>query len=54
MASSVCEQIGLDFSDGHLPPEELNRQLRLQKAAAQKLKAPVNEISTRQEKAALK
>jgi len=54
MASSAGEQVGLDFSDGHLSPEELNRQLRLKKAAAQKLKAPVHKISMSEENAALK
>ena len=54
MASSAGEQVGLDFSDGHLSPEELNRQLRLKKAAAQKLKAPVSNTSASEEIAALK
>jgi len=54
MASSAGEQVGLDFSDGHLSPEELNRQLRLKKAAAQKLRAPVSNTSMSEENAALK
>ena len=55
MASSAGEQFGLlDFSDGHLPPEELNRQLRLHKAAALKLEDPENKTSMREEMAALK